>query len=285
MYFGFHASAAGGVDKAPARAASEGAEVFQFFSRSPRGGSAPALTLALINNWQAELKKNKIRGTYIHSPYYINFASDNNRIRYGSISVIRDELERGSTLGVKGLMTHLGSAKNVGEKKGTQMVIEGLVKVLTGYKGTTKFLLENSAGSGAIIGDTIDELAVIIKQVEKKLKKKNTLGVCWDTQHGFASGYDLRTKKATDFWLKEFNKKIGLKRLMLIHANDSKPELGSHVDRHADIGQGKIGLEAFKILIHQPKLRIVDLILETPAETKTYAQTIKQFKQFRDDSK
>ena len=281
MYFGFHASAAGGVHLAPERAAQEGAEVFQFFSRSPRGGPAPKLTREIILDWQAALKQHQIQATYIHAPYYINFASTNDKIRYGSSAVLRDELERGSILGVRGLMTHLGSAKDVGEAKGVEMVIAGIVKLLTGYKGTTKFLLENSAGSCAIIGDTIEELAAIIKGVEAKLKKNNILGICWDTQHGFASGYDIRTPAQLKSWLTMFEKKLGLSRLMLMHANDSKPEFNTHRDRHADIGHGFLGWQTFKQIIQQSKLAKVDLILETPAEKQTYAETIKKFKGYR----
>lgn len=281
MYFGFHASAAGGVDQAPERAAAEGAEVFQFFSRSPRGGPAPKLTKEIITNWQVELKKHSIQATYIHAPYYINFASTNDKIRYGSVAVIRDELERGTVLGVKGLMTHLGSSKDVGEKEGTKKTIEGITKVLTGYKGTTKFLLENAAGAGAVIGDTMEELSAIIKGVEKNLKKKNVIGVCWDTQHGFASGYDIRTKATIDSWLKKFDTLIGLDRLVLFHANDSKIEFNGHKDRHDDIGFGLLGENTFKLLIQHPKLKKLDMILETPAEKVEYAETIKLFKKFR----
>jgi len=282
MYFGFHASAAGGVDQSPARAASEGAEVFQFFSRSPRGGPAPKLTKEIVSNWQKELQVHKIRATYIHAPYYINFASTNPKIRFGSSAVIRDELERGSVLGVKGLMTHLGSAKDVGPAEGTKMTIEGIIKVLTGYKGRTKFLLENSAGAGAIIGDTIEELAQIIKGVETKLKKKNIIGICWDTQHGFASGYDIRTRVKIDLWLRKFDDLIGLERLMLLHANDSKVDFNSHRDRHDDIGFGQLGEGTFKLLIQQPKLKKVDMILETPAEQSSYVDQLKLLKKFRE---
>lgn len=283
MYFGFHASAAGGVDQAPARAAHEGAEVFQFFSRSPRGGPAPKLTKEVVADWQQAIKVNSIKASYIHAPYYINFASLNNKIRYGSISVIREELERGSLLGVRALMTHLGSAKDVGEVKGTAMVIEGLTKVLQGYSGQTKFCIENSAGSGAVIGDTFEEIATIIKKTESNLKKRNVIGVCLDTQHSFASGYDWRGGQATiNKILNKFDQLIGLQRLMVMHINDSKVELNSHVDRHEDIGHGKIGKDAFKLMITNPKLKQVDFILETPDATDmTYKKTIKWFKSIR----
>ncbi len=283
MYFGFHASAAGGVDQAPARAAQEGAEIFQFFSRSPRGGQAPKLTKEVVANWQQAIKANGIKASYIHAPYYINFASLNNKIRFGSISVIREELERGSILGVRAMMTHLGSAKDVGEVKGTAMVIEGLTKVLHGYSGSTKFCIENSAGSGAVIGDTFEEIAEIIKKTEHNLKKRNIIGVCLDTQHSFASGYDWRGGSvAINKVLNKFDKLIGLQRLMAMHINDSKAEFNSHVDRHEDIGHGKIGKDVFELMIRNPRLKKVDFILETPDTTDmTYKKTIKWFKSVR----
>lgn len=266
MKFGCHISAAGGVDNCPARAQAVGAEVFQFFSRSPQGGSAPKLTKEIIVEFKAGLKKYQ-QQAYIHTPYYINFASSNPRIKYGSVSVIREELERGSQLSVTALMTHLGSAKDVGEAQGTKMVIEGLIKVLTNYQGACKFLIENSAGSGQVIGDSFEEISEIIKGVEKKIGK-NKIGVCLDTAHAFASGYDLRTSANVVKVLKQFNQIIGLSRLALIHGNDSKVELGSHVDRHDHLGLGKIGLECFKTLVSVKKLAKVNLIIETPEDDR-----------------
>ncbi|MCX6785170.1 MAG: deoxyribonuclease IV [Candidatus Komeilibacteria bacterium] len=264
MKFGCHVSAAGGVDNCPSRAQAVGAEVFQFFSRSPQGGPSPKLTKEIIANFQAGLKKYR-QQAYIHAPYYINFASVSPRIRHGSISVIRQELERGSLLGASALMTHLGSSKDVGESLGTKMVTQGLIKVLKGYQGTCRFLIENSAGSGQIIGDTFEEIAAIIKGVEKVLGK-NKIGVCLDTAHAFASGYDLRTPAKVREVLKKFDQVIGLKRLALIHGNDSKVDFKSFKDRHEHIGLGKIGLIGFKTLVGIKKLVQVNLIIETPAD-------------------
>ncbi|MFA4937034.1 MAG: deoxyribonuclease IV [Patescibacteria group bacterium] len=266
MLFGSHISASGGVEKAPERAAAVGCEVFQFFSRPPQGGLAPKLTPAQIKEFKENCKKFKQADSYIHAPYYINLASLNNRIRYGSISVIREELERGSLLGCKYVMTHLGSARDVGEKKGVVMAAEGIKKILTGYKGVTQFLIEISAGAGAIIGDTFEEIAEIIERVEKTKGLKNKIGVCFDTCHAFASGYDLRNNMAVKKTFDKFNRLIGLERLKMSHCNDSMFGLGEHKDRHEHLGKGQIGLKGFESMVNHPKLRKVNFILETPKD-------------------
>ncbi|MBU1037155.1 deoxyribonuclease IV [Patescibacteria group bacterium] len=264
MFFGAHVSAAGGIDKAPANARAIGCEVFQMFSRPPQGGPAKLITPALIKSFKSAMIKNKQAECYIHTPYYINLASTNNRIRYGSIKVIREELERGSLIGVKYMMTHLGSANNLPRNKAIKKVIEGVKKILEGYNNSTMFLIENSAGSGNIIGDQFEEIRAIIKGVPRQARDR--LAVCFDTCHAFSSNYDLRNKKAIDQTLKKFNQLIGLDKLKLIHINDSKTDLGSHIDRHEHIGLGKIGLKGFKELINHPKLKKTNMILETPID-------------------
>jgi deoxyribonuclease-4 len=276
MLIGVHVSAAGGVENAPKNADKVGAEVFQFFSRSPQGGKAPELTENIIKKFKQACKEYGVSEYYIHAPYFINLASTNNRIRYGSINVLRQELERGSSLGAKYMMAHMGSAREVGEKEATKMVIEGIKKILDGYRGPCKLLIENSAGAGAIIGNDFKEIGKIIKGVKKPI------GVCFDTCHAFASGYDLRNKKSLNKTLKEFDQSIGLGHLKLIHANDSKTELGSHRDRHEHIGQGKIGPEGFRALLHHPKLKNINIIIETPKTSpKDDINNIKKLKELR----
>lgn len=267
MLFGTHVSAAGGLDWAPQRAAEVGAEVFQFFSRSPQGGRATPITKELVENFKKNCGEYGQAECYIHTPYYINFASAKSSIRHGSAAIIRDELERGSLLGVKYVMTHLGSSKDVGDKQGLVYVIEGLVNALAGYQGSSQFLIEISAGAGMVIGDTFEEIIKIIKGVEKNKKIKKEIGVCFDTCHAFASGYDLRTKTAVKKTFDEFDNIIGLDRLKLSHCNDSMNELGSHKDRHEHLGKGKIGLVGFESIVKDKRLSHVNLVLETPKDT------------------
>ncbi len=257
---GAHISAAGDLSLAPLRAKEANCECFQFFSRPPQGGPAKPLTEKIITDFKINCSKNNL-ASYIHSPYYINFASVENRIYYGSIKVIHEELERGSQLGVDALMIHLGSAKDLGDKEAIKKVILGLAEMLKGYTGSTQFLIEMSAGAGAIIGDTFEEIAQIINS--PKLKKYD-IGICFDTCHAFASGYDLRTEATVKATFKKFDQVLGLKKLKLIHANDSLTDLDSKKDRHAHIGQGKIGLDGFKAIVKLAKKLKINLILETP---------------------
>ena len=263
MRIGTHVSVAGGLWNAPANAAAVGAECFQIFSRSPHGGPVKEITKDVIKQFEAAMDKYKFDTFYIHTPYFINFSSEKNQTYYGSISVVRQELERGSLIGARAIMTHLGSFGEMPQKKGLIKVAEGIEKVMKGYKGKTQLLLEISAGQGKIVGDTFEELAAILDH--KKLKGYN-VGICLDTCHMFASGYDLTSKKTIDETMKKFDKLIGYDKLVMVHANDSKAGLGGHLDRHQNIGEGLIGVEGFKLLAKHKVFGKLDWILETPKD-------------------
>lgn len=275
MYFGAHVSIAGGLENAPLNAAKIGCEVFQMFTRPPQGGWVPPCDEKIAKIFKANCKKAGQKEWVVHTPYFINFASANPRIYHASISVVRQELERASMLGAKYLMTHLGSYKDLGHDKGLEQLIAGLDKMLVDYKGKTQFLIEISAGSGEIIGDTFEEIAEVIHA--PKLKKYD-IGVCYDTQHGFASGYDVRTPEAVADTFKKFDKIIGLAKLKMSHCNDSMTELGSHRDRHAGIGEGKIGLAGFEALLHSPKLKKINWYLETPDDMEKDLKILKKIR-------
>ncbi len=281
MKIGAHISAAGGVQNAPINAHKIGCECYQFFSRSPRGGKAPELSQEIVKKFQSNNKKYNLNNYYIHAPYYINLASSNNRIYYGSISVLREELERGTKLKAKGMMFHPGSAKDLGGKTAKQKVVKGLKEIIKGYQGSCQLLIEISAGAGMVIGDSFNEIGELIKKTETK-STKNMLGVCFDTAHAFASGYDLRDSKAVKKIFDEFDKLIGLNRLKLIHVNDSKTQLNSRKDRHANLGEGEIGLRGFEAIIKEKRLNKIDLILETPGGEADRKKDIKKLKQIRD---
>jgi deoxyribonuclease IV len=273
MNIGCHISIVGGIQNAPERAHDLGCEVMQIFSRSPQGGKAPEFTEEIIKSFQIQNTKYQIRNTYIHTPYYINFASSNNRIRYGSVSVIRDELERGNLIGAKYVMTHLGTAKDLGHDEAIAKTIEMLKKSLDGYTGKTKLLLENSAGAGMIIGDNFSDLGKIINEV----KNPALVGICLDTQHSFASGYDWRDFSKT---ISRIDKEIGIKKIKLIHANDSQTDFASKRDRHDHIGKGKIGIEAFKNIVNFAKENNIDMLLETEHdEVKEDIDILKKMRQ------
>lgn len=258
MYFGAHVSVSGGLQNGPNNAGELGCEVFQFFSRSPQGGPAPKITEEMLAAFKENCQAYDLKEWVIHAPYYINFANAEERIRKNSIRIIREELERGSLLGAKYVMFHPGSAKDVGEKLGQQYVIDGIKEIYEKYSGTTELLIEISAGAGAVIGDQFEEVAVLLDGVGEK-----KLGVCFDTAHAFASGYDLRTAEAVNATFKTFDDLIGLDRLKMSHCNDSKVELGARKDRHEHLGKGFIGLEGFRAIVQHPKLAHLNLYLET----------------------
>ncbi len=263
---GLHVSAAGGCFNAPDNAKEVDAECFQFFSRSPQGGGAPEITDEHAQQFREKCEEYGYE-SYIHTPYYISFASKNNRVRYGSVNVIQEELERGSKLGVKYVNTHLGSAKDfVTDKKSTEtpkealdQVVEGLKKVYeTDTEFTSQLVLEIAAGSGSIVGDTFEELAYIIENVGR-----DDVFVCLDTCHMFAAGYDIRTAEALDATMEQFRKHLGAPMLKLVHANDSKVDINGRADRHEHIGHGYIGADGFKAIFAHPDFQQVNFILET----------------------
>jgi len=273
MKFGLHISIAEGVEHAPLRAMAAHCECFQIFSRSPHGGTVRKIDASAADAFKENLAKGEAKDFFIHSPYYINFASENNRIYHGSISAIKSEMEVADLLGARGVVTHLGSSKDMDGEQAKQKLVAGLVKVFeipSSTKGTkpkylkyrAKLLLEITAGSGNIMGDSFEEIGYFIEEVEKTIGK-DILGVCFDTAHAFASGYDLRTDMAVKKTFSDFDKIVGLDRIKLIHLNDSAADLDSHVDRHANVGKGKIGIEGITAILHELQERDLDFVLET----------------------
>jgi deoxyribonuclease IV len=285
LKIGCHVSAAGGVFNAPGNAAALGCETFQIFTRPPMGGKAPELTDEIVGKFKTEMEKyyssfhttplplggtrgispqkgrklqtavnpspSEERGRgevvfVVHCPYFVNFGSKEPRIYYGSISVVAEELKRANTLGARYVMTHLGSGRDLGKDKALEQAKKGLADVLKKYEGETQFLLEIAAGAGETLGGTFEQLAELM---EPLIKFKTFGGICFDTQHAFASGYDLRDELSVKETFKKFDKIIGLKWLKMSHINDSKIELGGKKDRHDHIGDGKIGEKGFGALM------------------------------------
>lgn len=239
---GCHVSIAGGVWKAPKNASDLGCETFQIFTRSPQGGAAAKLEPEIVQKFREEMEKAEIEDFVIHAPYYINFGSPKAQTRGFSTSIVRDELERGSLLGASFVMFHPGSI-NGNTEEGFAQAQVAIGKILDGYKGSTQLLLEISAGAGQVLGDTFEELKDLS---QKLLGKKGFGGICFDTQHAYASGYDIATEKGAKEVLKELDKELGLENLRMSHVNDSKIELGGHKDRHEHIGDGHIGKNGLK---------------------------------------
>lgn len=260
MLLGAHVSIAGGIFNAPLNAGKIGAEVFQIFTRSPHGGPVHQLMQGNIDLFKKNCELLGIPEWYVHTPYYINFGSAKNNVKYGSVAALREELERASRIGAKYLMTHLGSYSDLGREKGFEQLIECLAKVLLDYKGSTQFLIEISAGAGHVIGSSFDEIGEIV--FHPKLKDYD-IGICLDTQHTFSAGYDLRTPEAVNATLNKFDEAVGLERLKMIHCNDSKVPLGSKQDRHHHIGHGEIGVKGFEAIFGSKRLQHLNFVLET----------------------
>ncbi len=263
---GAHVSIAGELENAPRNASKIGCEFFQFFSKSPRGGKAKEITPKIADNFVVECEKNAFKSwesNIIHSAYFINLASTNNRIFYGSVNSLKKELAIANLLKVPFVVTHIGSAKDFegdsSRKKAREQVEKGLLKILEGYTGRSQLLLEIAAGSGNIMGDSIDEIAYFTN-------KFNQIGFCMDTCHSFVAGYDLRTKKDVVAFFKEMDKKIGLKKLRVIHLNDSLTDFNSKVDRHTHLGEGEIGAEGLAEVIKIAKNQNIPMIIETKDE-------------------
>lgn len=259
---GCHVSIAGGLWNAPKNAADLDCETFQIFSRSPHGGPVKPITPDVVEQFQAAMAEHNLSTFVIHAPYFINLGSSTPRIFHGSVAVIREELERGTLIGAQFVMFHPGSFKDLGDEAGMKQAKEALVKILDGYKGTTQLLIEISAGAGSVIGDTFEEIAELMDPVKKH---PGFGGVCFDTQHAFGSGYDLRDPASVKKTFINFDKAIGLDLLRMSHVNDSKVEFGSHRDRHEHIDDGHIGkkgFQAFFDFLTEKKLNL-PLILET----------------------
>lgn len=262
MLFGAHISIAKDITEAPKRARDLGCEVFQIFTRSPQGGFTPEISPETGKKFQSQCAKYELKDYVVHTPYFINLGSKNNRIYYGSVSVIRQELERASILGAKYVMTHLGSGKDLGRGKGITQTIKGLQKILENYEGSAELLIENSAGSGEIIGDRFEEIEQIIEAVDcKKLS-----GVCFDTCHAFASGYDLSNPEKVKEIFNKIDKTVGLDKIKWLHLNDSKTKFNERKDRHEHIGKGFIGLEGFNIIVNFSKFKNLGGVIETPPD-------------------
>jgi deoxyribonuclease-4 len=266
MRIGAHVSAAGGLFHAPENAAALGLQTFQFFSRPPQGGKSNPITPEEADRFKEACKAGGFSTYYVHAPYIINLASKEARIRHSSQEIIKKELERASTLGATAMMFHPGSAGAEGTKEdGVEAVAKGLRAILESYEGSCRCLVEISAGAGNVIGDTFDEVAAILEKVGR-----DDLGVCFDTAHAFASGYDLRTTDDVAATRKAFDKAIGLERLVMAHCNDSKVDLGARKDRHEHLGHGKIGAAGMAAIVEDKMFSGLDLILETePGDLRT----------------
>ena len=260
---GVHTSIAGGVEHAALRAREMGCDTFQMFSANPRGWKAAELTRRGRARFREACAAGKLAPVVIHDNYLINLATVDPILREKSINAFRGELERALGLGADYLVTHPGSARGQSASDGIAAFIQALRQAAKGLRldGLT-VLIENTAGQGAALGRTFEEVAEIIAGAGRDLP----VGACIDTAHTFQAGYPLHTPEGLAKTLKQLDTTVGIGNVRIIHANDSKTEFASHADRHEHIGKGRIGREAFGRIVRHPKLRAIPFICETPID-------------------
>ena len=276
-YFGAHVSASGGVENAVKNAKDIGATAFALFTKNQRQWIAPALTPAQIATFKEAMAEAGFSASQIlpHDSYLINLGHPDEDGLQKSRESFFEEMQRCELLGLDRLNFHPGShLKRISEEGSLDRIAESINMALERTQGVTA-VLENTAGQGSNLGFKFEHLAYIIDRVEDKSR----VGVCLDTCHSFAAGYDLRTKEACDATFAEFDRIIGFKYLRGMHLNDAMRPLGSHIDRHSPMGEGEIGIECFKYIASDPRFDNIPLILETPDEER-WAQEIAQLKAF-----
>jgi deoxyribonuclease IV len=258
--FGTHASASGGVDKALQRALDVGATSCQIFSKNERQWKAKPLDGEVVERFHEERERTGIRQMAVHDSYLINLASPKDDILEKSMAAFRDELERCDILNIAYLVTHPGAHTGSGLEAGIRTFADSLNRLHDAMPENRAITcLETTAGQGTTLGRSFEEIAAIIDLVEAK----HRVGVCLDTCHIFAAGYDIRTVDGVRAVLDEFDRVVGIERLKVLHLNDSKNPLGSNKDRHEHIGDGMIGLEGFRGIVNDPRLAGLPAILET----------------------
>ena len=260
MRFGFHISIAGGFSKVVERAEARGCETIQFFSRNPRGWKYNPLVEEDVERFRSSIKCSALSPIFLHLPYLPNIASQKSKFYERSIDSIITDLERAEQLGAHYLIIHIGHRGESSETEAIDAVAQGIDQAFERVKNSVILLLENTAGQGSEIGSNFEQIKEIISSVHDHKR----MGICLDTAHTFEAGYDLSNKDGIERTLESFEQTIGLKRLHLLHLNDSKTPLGSRKDRHWHIGEGYIGLEGFRYLINHPLLRHLPGIMETP---------------------
>lgn len=254
-------SIAGGVEQALLRGQGVGCDTIQIFTKNNNQWRAKPLTDQEISSYHKNRVSARIWPVIAHTGYLINVACPKKSLYRKSLEALRIEVQRAATLQIPYLVMHPGSHLGAGESEGIKRVVEALEAVFDGIKDCPVLIcLETTAGQGSNLGYRFEHLAAIRECV----KSKERVGVCVDTCHIFAAGYEIRGREVYKQTMQQLDDVIGLELVKCIHLNDSQRELGSRVDRHAHIGQGYIGLEAFRLIVNDPRLRHVPMILETP---------------------
>lgn len=259
LLLGAHVSIAGGIDKAIARGEEVGCTAIQVFTANASRWQTQPLDERVVERFRLAYAESAVNYVAAHDSYLINLASPDKHLRRRSIERFLEELRRCRQLGIGALVMHPGAHMERGREAGMTTLVESFRTIFSEAPADVRVLLENTAGQGTSLGASFAELAAIFSRVPQGL-----LGVCLDTCHAFAAGYDLSSYTGYEQVMDEFEREIGCEKLCLFHLNDSKKPLGSRVDRHEHIGQGQIGEEGFRALMRDDRFTGVPRIIETP---------------------
>jgi len=256
---GAHVKTSGGVDKAIDRAEEIGAETIQIFSGAPQAWRRKTYADAEVAAYRKRVAETGIGPAFIHGLYLVNLATENPELLAKSCEALVAEMNAAHLLGAKGVIFHLGSHKGAGYEARFHQVVEYCAKVVEATPDDAWLILENSAGMGGSVGSKFSELGTIINECAT-----DRIKVCLDTQHSFAAGYDLKSRNGLERTMDEFDREIGVERLVAVHANDSKCPLGGGLDRHENIGEGHLGNDGFATIMSHPAFAEVPFLLEVP---------------------
>ncbi len=270
LKLGVHVSISGGISNSVDNAVKIGSSAFQIFTRSPRQWKSKELTPDETDTFKEKLGNSPIgpESVVVHMPYLPNLSAPTSEMYEKSISVLTDEITRCNILGIPYLVIHLGSHLGQGSKNGVNQLVNACTKSLHAYndlglpRNRVKILLENSAGQKNSIGSQIEEIQSIFD-----ILGKNDYGLCMDTCHLFAAGYDLSNESGVSTLIDNIDNHLGVENIKIIHLNDSKGDLGSNLDRHYHVGLGKIGVSGLRYLVNYKKLKKVPFIMETPIDS------------------
>ncbi|GAW91570.1 deoxyribonuclease IV [Calderihabitans maritimus] len=272
MRIGSHLSIAKGLNNAARMAGEIKANTFQFFTRNPRGGWARNIPETEVKSWKKIRQQQDLYPVVGHLPYTVNLAAGREEVHRFARMVLREDLQRMDNIEAEYLVVHPGSHGGLGREKGLDKILEALEEVFLPYSGKSMLLLETMAGQGTELG-TLEDLGEILN----RLGNPDQLGICIDTCHLFAAGYNLREEREVDRLAEDIERYVGMNRVKTVHLNDSKMPWGSRKDRHAGIGEGYLGLEGVEVLVNHPALRDLPFLLETPVkEYKEYGIEIER---------
>ncbi|RPI53271.1 MAG: deoxyribonuclease IV [Chloroflexi bacterium] len=272
LLLGAHVSTAGGVEKALAHGVDTTCDTIQIFAKPPNRWASKALAEENVAAFKAAVVETGISPVIAHGLYLVNLATPDDALWNKSLDALADDLERCEMLGLAGLVVHPGSHKGSGEEAGQARIAAALDEVharLPGYG--VQVWLEITAGQGDHLGYTFGQ----IRQMIDSVAQPERLGVCFDTAHAWAAGYEIRTREGFDATWDEFDRVLGLERLRAVHLNDTSKELGSRVDRHEQVGKGKLGLDTFRFLVNDPRFRGIPMVLELDLGDDEFRENLK----------